>query len=132
VTVPSRLPQGDRVAVAYDGSLQAARTIQAFQNTGLDEGRKIDVLSIAPTHLEAARHADRAAEFLRLHDLDAESHPIASTASPAKVLLEQVRELDAALLVMGAYGQPTWREFFFGSVTRTMLKHSPIPLFLYH
>jgi nucleotide-binding universal stress UspA family protein len=33
---------------------------------------------------------------------------------------------------MGAYGQPTLREFFLGSVTRTVLTRATVPLFLYH
>jgi nucleotide-binding universal stress UspA family protein len=52
--------------------------------------------------------------------------------APAQVILEQVQQAHASLLVMGAYGQPALREFFFGSVTRTMLEASPVPLFLYH
>ena len=49
-----------------------------------------------------------------------------------EAILDQARQLDAQLLVMGAYGQPTLREFFLGSVTRTALRKSTIPLFLYH
>jgi nucleotide-binding universal stress UspA family protein len=48
------------------------------------------------------------------------------------VLAEQVKAQGAALLVMGAYGQPVWREFFLGSVTRSMLKDTRVPLFVYH
>jgi nucleotide-binding universal stress UspA family protein len=48
------------------------------------------------------------------------------------VIQEHVRSLGAALLVMGAYGQPVLLEFFVGSVTRTMLQASPVPLFLFH
>ena len=33
---------------------------------------------------------------------------------------------------MGAYGEPTLREFFIGSVTRTILEQCPVPLFLFH
>ncbi len=33
---------------------------------------------------------------------------------------------------MGAYGQPSLREFFLGSVTRRMLAECPVPLFLFH
>jgi len=36
------------------------------------------------------------------------------------------------MIVMGGYGQPVLREFFLGSVTRTLLAESPVPLFLYH
>jgi nucleotide-binding universal stress UspA family protein len=43
-----------------------------------------------------------------------------------------VHQVQASLLVMGAYGRSTLREFFAGSMTRTMLRESPVPLFLYH
>jgi nucleotide-binding universal stress UspA family protein len=90
------------------------------------------VVSVAAEHATAARHADRAVEFLRSHEINVCPRPLASAAPPAEVILEQARQLGARLLVMGAYGQPAIREFFFGSVTRTVLKESPVPLFLYH
>ena len=55
-----------------------------------------------------------------------------SSAPPAKVILEQIGRLNAGLLVMGAYGQPGLREFFLGSVTRTLLQETPVPLLLFH
>jgi nucleotide-binding universal stress UspA family protein len=48
------------------------------------------------------------------------------------VILERARQLGARLLVMGVYGQPRLREFFIGSATRTVLRASTVPLFLYH
>ena len=61
------------------------------------------------------------------------AHPIESLEhEPAAVLLEQVRRLAAGLIVMGAYGEPVLREFFLGSVSRTLLKESPVPVFLAH
>ena len=36
------------------------------------------------------------------------------------------------MLVMGAYGQPVLREFFIGSVTRTMLRGVRVPIFCFH
>ncbi len=58
--------------------------------------------------------------------------PLASTAAPAEVILEQLKPCDARLLVMGAYGQSALREFFLGSVTRTLLCACPVPVFLSH
>lgn len=55
-----------------------------------------------------------------------------SSAEAGKLIQEQVRRLKAGLLVMGAYGQPTLLEFFLGSVTRTILEESPVPVFLFH
>jgi nucleotide-binding universal stress UspA family protein len=132
LTVPNSVRPGRCVMVAYDGSLQAGRSVQAFQATGLDEGKQVHVVCVGPNHVDASRHADRAAEYLRFHDIKAVAHPVASTAGAAQVLLEKVRELDPGLVVMGAFGQPNWREFFFGSVTRRFLKETPAPLFLYH
>ena len=48
------------------------------------------------------------------------------------MILEQIGRLNAGLLVMGAYGQPVLREFFLGSVTRTLLQETPVPLLLFH
>ncbi len=56
----------------------------------------------------------------------------APAESIAEVLLRWARELDAGLMVMGAYGQPLLKEFLLGSVTKTVLRDSSIPLFLYH
>lgn len=132
VTAPERLGDGSAVVVAYDGSLQAARALQSFQTSGLHQGQRVHVVSVAGQQSEATRHAERAADFLRFHEIDAQFHALASSAAPAEAILETVRRLNAGLLVMGAYGQPTLREFFLGSATRTVLKECPTPLFLDH
>jgi nucleotide-binding universal stress UspA family protein len=133
VTVPSApLAHEGGVLVAYDGSLQAARALQVFVNLGLATGQSIDVLSIGPSSTQPARLAERALDFLRLHDVNARAVPLALDEAPGEVLLDYARRHNPAMVVMGVYGQPTWKEFFFGSVTRTMLKLSPAPLFLCH
>jgi nucleotide-binding universal stress UspA family protein len=132
VTVPEVLSNSGPVLVAYDGSLEAARAVHAFQATGLGEGCDVHVLCVDTAFTEAARRADRAAEFLSFHGIQAKAVPVASAEQPAKVILDQVRKLDPRLLVLGAYGQRGWREFLFGSVTGSLLKTSPVPLFLYH
>jgi nucleotide-binding universal stress UspA family protein len=132
VTVPETLGDGTAVVVAYDGSVQAARALQAFEASGLAGGDTIHIVSVGSDHSAAARHADRAVEFLRLHNMVASLHVRSPSPSVAAVILDQARQHQARLLVMGAYGQPTLREFFLGSVTRTVLQHSHVPLFLYH
>ena len=131
VVVPETLNHGSSVVIAYDGSLQAARTLQAFQASGLAATREVHVVSISSNHEEAVAHATRGIEFLRLHDIEGQLHAVKTTPS-SEVIMEQARHLDAQLVVMGAYGQSTLREFFLGSVTRSALHKSTIPLFLYH
>lgn len=123
---------GEAVLVAYDGSLQAARALAAFESSGLGQGREVHVVSVADSKEDAARRSERAIEFLGFHQIKAEPWPVESDKPPAEVILETVRMVDAGLLVMGAYGQPVLREFFLGSVTRNVLENSPVPVYLYH
>ena len=118
--------------MAYDGSLLAARALAEFQATGLAGTGPIQLVSIAADRLGAARIAERAVDFLGFHEIRAEPFPIADSRSTSEVLLEQIRRRNAGLVVMGAYGQSPLHEFVFGSVTRSLIEHSPAPLFLSH
>jgi nucleotide-binding universal stress UspA family protein len=132
VVVPDEPGDGDAVVVAYDGSLQAAHTLHAFEASGLGQGREVHIVSIADDEKDAARRAGRAVDFLKSHGLQAIPYPVDSDHPPAEVLLEMIRLRGPGLLVMGAYGQPVLREFFLGSTTRTMLERCPVPMLLYH
>ena len=121
------------VVVAYDGSLQSARALQSFLATGLSEIGAVHIVSVhAESAVEAARTADHAAEFLRFHDVESVRVPIVAAGSPSKPFLDYATEHNAALIVMGAYGQPRISEFFLGSATCDALQNSSIPLLLYH
>jgi nucleotide-binding universal stress UspA family protein len=120
------------VIIAYDGSLQAARALAAFQATGIGGSGQVHVLTIDSNILDATRHADRAVKYLEHHKLAAVPHILPSSPHPAHAILDHARRLGAGMLVMGAYSQPVLREFFVGSVTRTMLQACPVPVFCYH
>ena len=132
IAVPDVYRRGKSVVVAYDGSLQAARTLQAYCGLGLGAFQPLHIVSVHTDHLQAARCADRAVDYLSHHNLRAQPHAIASSEAPAQVVLKQLDALNASMLVMGAYGEPTLKEFIFGSMTRTILKEASTPVFLYH
>jgi nucleotide-binding universal stress UspA family protein len=132
VVVPAVRHEGGPVLVAYDGSLQAARALAEFQATGLASQSVVQIVSIAADRSIAARNAERAVDYLRFHEIRAEPVPIVTGRSTSEVLLEQAAQRNAALVVMGAYGQSALREFVLGSVTRTLLEECPTPLFLGH
>lgn len=135
VAAPCVAPPADgKVMVAYDGSLQAARTLQLFVTSGLAKAvakEPIHVVSVADA-AAAEQQADQAVAYLRLHGLEAQADALPSNGKVAETLLAAAESLPAGLIVMGAYGQPTLREFLFGSVTQALINHSPAPLFLYH
>ncbi len=131
VVVPDGPTPEGPVAIAYDGSLQAERVLAALEATGLAGAGPVHVISADADPAEATRRAERARHFLAQHRVEAVAHPLGS-AEPAAAILEEARRLGAGLLVMGAYGQPVLREFFLGSVTRSILAACPIPMLLYH
>lgn len=132
VAVPEVLPEGKGTLVAYDGSSQAARVLQSFLSIGLAALEDLHIVSVHSTSTtEAAKCADRAVEYLGFHGVAARPVPI-SAAHPGPAILDKAHELNAQLLVMGCFGQSKLREFFVGSVTRHLLDHSDLPLFLYH
>jgi nucleotide-binding universal stress UspA family protein len=129
IAVPAEFAPGEAIVVAYDGSLQSARALQLFaclQPIVLP----VLVVCVDRDAATAQRHVETAREFLRLHQIDCGTHAL--TGDPGRVLREFVAAQRAALLVMGAYGKPTWREFFLGTVTRKILSESHVPLWLCH
>jgi nucleotide-binding universal stress UspA family protein len=132
VAVPTTLPEGRAAVIAYDGSLHATRALHMFQALGLNSSYDVHVVCVDPQQERATHCTERAVAFLQGHNIVAQTHALVTSGSPAHVLLEQVQQVDASLLVMGAYGRSTLREFFGASVTHTMLRESPVPLFMYH
>jgi len=132
VVVPATPSSPGPVVIAYDGSLEAAKALAAFEATGLAESGQVHVVCVAAPGDGGGERAERARAFLGLHRLDAEVDVLESGGSPAAVLLERVKNLHAGLVVMGAYGQPKLRELVIGSVTRSMLRACPVPVMAYH
>ena len=132
VAVPATLPEGRAVLIAYDGSAPATRALHMFQALGLDSAHEVHVVCVDAHREKAHLCVERAVTFLQGHNVVAQAHALATSESPAHALLQYVQQVQAGLLVMGSSGRSPLREFFGGSVTRTMLRDSPVPLFLCH
>lgn len=132
VVVPDRPSTAKDVVIAYDGSLPAARAVQAFAQSELATNRQVHVVGIAEHFVTATRRVDRAVAFLKRHKIAADAVPITSPDDPADVLRDHIANYPTGLLVMGTFGQSYLREMIFGSVTRRLLEHCPVPVFLSH
>lgn len=130
VAVPDARRRGTCIVAAYNGSPQADRALQALQALGLPNEDEVNVVSIQADLAAAAELAEQAVDFLKLHGVRAVPHALRPTMSVDRIILAQVEEMQAHLLVMGASVRPTWQEFVFGSVTTSVLEASPVPLFL--
>ena len=133
VVAPLEIPKGDGVLIAYDGSLNASRSLQSFVGLGLKTLGEVHLLTIHKNdQVQAAKMADRAVEFLGFHDIKATVHAIADATKPGEMIIKKSHEFGVELIVMGSYGKNRLVEFFMGSVTRKVLSRSTVPMFLYH
>ena len=125
---------GRRVVIAWKRSREAARAVfdalpflreaQAVHILEIKE-RGDDDTALAPdTSIAAA---------LGRHGIKPELRTsIASDISVGDEILSRAADLDADLLVMGAYGHARFRELVFGGVTRHIARHMTLPTLLSH
>jgi nucleotide-binding universal stress UspA family protein len=77
--------------------------------------------------------AARARDYLLHHDIVSEIHCRRSDGKPvAEAILTFARQLEAGMVVAGAFGHNRLREMLLGSITRALLKDSPLPLLVTH
>lgn len=131
LVVPREHAGGPNIVVAYDGSLQAARTLAALAQSGLKSKDPVHIVTCHSDLALATDGAQRARRYLEQHQIPAVTHPDTHAPS-AGYLLQRAAQLQAGLLVMGAFGKSAVHEFFLGSVTRTILHRLPMPVLLDH
>lgn len=96
--------------------------------------RKVTVLEIASdSEAEAAREGGRdVAEWMGHHGIAATVRVERPAGSDANRLAALVREMEAGLIVAGAYGHARLREWALGGVTEDLLLYPKVPTFLSH
>jgi nucleotide-binding universal stress UspA family protein len=126
------LPSYANVAVAYDGSMQSSRALKSFIASGFCQDRPIHVLTFDPELAAAEETASIAAELLQRHGYEVRPRPaLLHRGMTADERIEEAcGSLGVQLLVMGAYGKPTIREYFLGTVTKWLLARLRIPMFI--
>lgn len=131
VFVPRRGAQPPkRIAVAWDGSKEAARAAFAADPL-LGEGVSVTILH-SPKNLDyhdrAAAAPNRLTNWLAARGIEATSTEVSTAGGLGDGLLKAAESCD--LLVAGAYGQSRIAQFIFGGVTRTLLSATAGPSLL--
>jgi nucleotide-binding universal stress UspA family protein len=122
---------GDRVAIGWNGSKEAAQAVAAARPV-LREAGAITVLTTEKRQ-KRRPSGDDLLTYLACHGISA-SLNIMDTRNRAvpETLLTNAQELDADLLVLGGYSRHRLREVIMGGVTRHLLEKSNIPIFMVH
>jgi nucleotide-binding universal stress UspA family protein len=136
VIPPAGMPTAEpkRIVLAWNQSreaLVAARRAMPF----LRRAEMVQIVVVdPPTHgPERSDPGGLLCQYLVRHGVHAEVSVLARTLPRVSdVLARQVRDVDAQLLVMGAYGHSRFREAILGGTTRDMLENAEVPVFMAH
>jgi nucleotide-binding universal stress UspA family protein len=130
-------PPGKRVLLTWNASRESARALREAMPL-LAQAETVVVLSSEPGNNDASTanghpHAQELARFLESHGIEAISSGISDPdMGTTDAIVGQAAEMNADLIVMGAYGHTRLREIILGGVTRDLLKQAPVTLFLAH
>ncbi|EJL33014.1 universal stress protein UspA-like protein [Caulobacter sp. AP07] len=122
-----------RVVVAWDGGASAARAL-ADSFPVLAKADAVTVLTISGDKLGVDDQTGQdVVRHLRSHGVTAHAKTLASDHGSAGMVIERyVRQVDADLLVMGAYGHSRLRDFVLGGATEHLLHAPPTALWMAH
>ncbi len=123
-----------KVVIGWDGGMAASRAISGALPL-LAAADAVDIVVFNPeqdkdTHGEQPG-ADLAL-FLARHGVKANVHAHRADIDTGNALLSAAADLGGDLLVMGAYGHARLRELVLGGVTRDLLQHMTVPVFMSH
>ena len=122
---------GDNVAVAWNGSAEAARAV-AGAMPFLVQSKSVTVLTVGGGTADA--DGPGLVQSLAWNGVPArlkELAPVSGVGIGAR-LLSAAREEGADLLVMGGYGKAPWREMLLGGATRHVVATSLLPILICH
>ena len=120
----------ERPLVAYDGSDHATRALEIAVEYAEIRGCPLHILCVRGEEGQAGDVLETACDYARGHAVEATPMPLAGDAVPERILTAAA-DVEADLLVMGAYGRSRLREFLLGSTTETLLASFQHPILLY-
>lgn len=122
---------GKRVAIAWNGSAEAARALAAAMPFLEREGAQVALL-VGEEEGRAA-FGRSVKEYLAWHGIECELRQFAAHGShTGEMLLAELERFKADLLVMGAYTHSRLRQLIMGGVTRHVVAASPVPVLFAH
>lgn len=122
---------GRKVLVAWNASRESARALSDAMPL-LEAADKIEIFAVEPRGIGDVPGAD-IAEHLARHGLNITvANTVGLDIDVGDVLLNQVADSGADLIVMGAYGHSRMRELVLGGATRHILGHMTVPVLLSH
>lgn len=131
--VPTLRPK--TVLVAWDSRIESARAVHEALPL-LAGAERVHVTLVDPQaglDLSGPEPGADVATYLGRHGIKVAVDRLPGGGrAVADVLAQHAMDLDADMIVMGAYGHSRLRERLFGGVTRTMIEKANLPVFMAH
>jgi nucleotide-binding universal stress UspA family protein len=128
-TAPSTL--GTSIVIAWNGSTESARTI-AFGMPFLLAAKRVEVLTVEGHSVPGPSGAEVAAHLAR-HGIAATSRFLKLDERPAgEIILDEAGDVDADLVLKGAFTRSRFRQVVFGGTTQHILDYAKVPVLLAH
>jgi len=127
-------PEPKRILIAWNESVEALNAVRAALPL-LANADKVHVVIVdPPTHgPNRSDPGGQLSQYLARHDMKVEIDVLSKTMPRVSdVLLRHAGDMDADLIVMGAYGHSRFREAIFGGATRYMLEQAHLPVLMAH
>ncbi|MCZ0812565.1 MAG: universal stress protein [Pseudomonadota bacterium] len=127
-------PMPKRVMVGWNESAEALSAVRSALPilVGAD---KVHVVVIDPPQHGPNRSdpGGQISQYLARHGVQVEIDVLSKTMPRiSDVLMRHASDMDADMIVMGAYGHSRFREAVFGGATRYMLEQASLPVFMAH
>jgi nucleotide-binding universal stress UspA family protein len=122
---------GRRIAIGWDGKTAAAQAVSAAMPY-LAKADSVEILSVQRPPLKAEA-TEGLREYLELHGVRSTERLIdPGSKRIGEALLEAAAGSHVDLLVVGGYGRGRLRESLIGGVTRHVIAHAALPVFMVH
>lgn len=123
---------GHNIAIAWSSTREAVRSVRNAVPL-LRMAEHVSILCVHPDDKDVSVHPDEVVNYLCCHGVNAVATlSFRDKGSAAPAILQHAQEIGTDLLVMGAYGHSKVHELLFGGVTRHIIAHAELPLFMSH
>ncbi|MBW0004572.1 MAG: universal stress protein [Hyphomicrobiales bacterium] len=116
--------------IAWDGSMPAARALGDALPL-LSRSAKVEIVQIE-TRSHGECDGTMVQSHLARHGIHAELRRMPKSNDVGKTILMYAADIDADLLIMGAYGHSRMSEEMFGGTTRTIMEYMTLATFMSH
>ena len=125
---PMKFREIRRMVLAYDGSERASRAMRAAAEFASSLDIPIAIVTVARDQKTGERTLEEARKYFEPYSLRADFKLLGGHAN--EEIVKFIKEYEADLLFIGAYGHSRIIEMVLGSTTEYVLRNTPCPVFL--